>query len=247
MEIGLRSKTLCRFAKIKPGEEKLAFLLFSYFFLIAAPHTIINALRTTDFLRRMTPAKLPYAYLSAVVISGLVVFLYSKVQINTSIRALITSSLVFFAVSGIFLQWVLQTRYGRDSAFIGYYYWTWASVLIVVLITGFWTIINDIYNPREAKRLIGFLNSGGILGGVLGGLLVGFLSETFLGVWLMPLACAMLLGSVFVVRAIFVAKESQPSKEGQEPVDECSAKGEKPASSTASVRSGKTGSLFLSP
>ncbi|MGD1010849.1 MAG: Npt1/Npt2 family nucleotide transporter [Candidatus Aminicenantales bacterium] len=222
MEIGRRSRTLRRFIKIKPGEEKLAFLLFSYFFLIAAPHTIINALRTTHFLWREGVGALPEAYLSAVVITGLVVFLYSKVQLNTSIPALITSSLVFFAVSGIFLQWVLRTRYGQQSHFISFFYWTWASVLIVVLITGFWTIVNEIYNPREAKRLIGFLNTGGILGGVVGGLLVGFLSETFLGVWLMPLACAMLFGSIFVVRAIFVAKEKQPPKDGLEPAGQVS-------------------------
>lgn len=121
MEIGLRSKTLCRFAKIKPGEEKLAFLLFSYFFLIAAPHTIINALRTTNFLWREGVGALPKAYLTAVVITGLVVFLYSKVQLKTSIRALITSSLVFFSVSGLFLQRLLQTRYGEQSIFLSYF------------------------------------------------------------------------------------------------------------------------------
>lgn len=217
METGRPSGTLRRIVKIRPGEGKLAFLLFSYFFLIAAPNTIINALRTTDFLVKMGVAWLPVAYLFAVVVTGLVVFLHSKVQLRASILALITSSLIFFAVSGLFLQWVLQTDYGRRSAFLAYFYWTWASLLIVVLITGFWMTINEIYNPREAKRLIGFLNSGGILGGVLGGLLVGFLSETILGVWLMPLACVMLFGCVFVVRAIFRTQEKQPRTDGRDP------------------------------
>jgi AAA family ATP:ADP antiporter len=217
METGRPSGTLRRIAKIRPGEGKLAFLLFSYFFLITAPNTIINALRTTDFLVKMGVAWLPVAYLFAVVVTGLVVFLYSKVQLRASIPALITSSLVFFAVSGLFLQWVLQTYYGRRSAFLAYFYWTWASVLIVVLITGFWMTINEIYNPREAKRLIGFLNSGGILGGVLGGLLVGFLSETVLGVWLMPLACVMLFGCVLVVRAIFMTQEKRSQADDREP------------------------------
>lgn len=211
------SKSLRRLVKIKPGERKLALLLFSYFFLIAAPHTIINALRTANFLVKEGVAWLPIAYLFAFVMTGLVVFLHSKIQWKTSIQALIIASLVFFAVSGILLQWVLQTDFGQRSAFLSYFYWVWASVLIIVLITGFWMTVNEMYNPRQAKRLIGLLNSGGILGGVLGGLLVGFLTEGVLGVWLMPLACAMLFGCALVVRAIFKIHQKRPLTSGRRP------------------------------
>jgi AAA family ATP:ADP antiporter len=217
MEKDRPSETLRRFAKIKPGERKLAFLLFSYFFLIAAPHAIINPLRTSNFLSKEGVAWLPIAYLFAFVVTGLIVYLHSKIQIKTSIQTLIIASLVFFVVSGLLLQWVLQTAFGQRSAFLSYFFWVWASVLIIVLITGFWMTVNEFYNPRQAKRLVGFLNSGGILGGVLGGLLVGFLTEGVLGVWLMPLACAMLLGCVFVVRAIFKLPQKRPAMAGREP------------------------------
>lgn len=217
MEKGRPSATLRRLVKIKSGERKLAFLLFSYFFLIAAPHTIINALRTTDFLVKMGVRWLPIAYLLAVVVTGLVVLLHSRIQVRKSIQALIIASLLFFAVSGLLLQWVLQTDFGRRSVFLAYFYWVWASVLIIVLITGFWMAVNEMYNPRQAKRLIGLLNSGGILGGVLGGLLVGLLTEGVLGVWLMPLACVMLFGCVFVVRDIFKLHETRPPTSGRSP------------------------------
>ena len=226
METGRLSITLRRFLNLKPGEGKFAFLLFSYFFLISAPCIIIKALRTADFLVKMGIGALPIAYLFAAVATGLVVLFHSKTQFRMSIRALIIAGLVFFAVSGIILQWVLQTDFGRQSAFLSYLYWVWASVLIIVLITHFWMTINEMFNPREAKRLIGFLNSGGILGGVLGGMLVGFLSEGDLGGWLLPLACIMLFGCVFVVGAIFKfqqqnlpaaeqGKEGKESREGQ--------------------------------
>ncbi len=69
---------------------------------------------------------------------------------------------------------------------------------------------NEIYNPRQAKRLLVFLNSGGLLGSVLGGLLVVLLSEGPWGFVLMPLACLMLFGCVFVVTAIFRLHRSRP-------------------------------------
>jgi len=192
-----------RLVGIRPGEEKLAFLLFSYFFLITAPHTIIKALRTTDLLIRLGVGALPLAYLSAAVVTGLVVLYYARIQLKISIQFLIIANLVFFAVSGLVLQLVLQTAYGRNSLYLPYIYWVWASVLIVVLMTHFWMTVNEIFNPREAKRLIGFISSGGILGGILGGLLAGVLTRANLGILLLPLACGLLVVCVFVVRAVF--------------------------------------------
>ena len=56
-------------------------------------------------------------------------------------------------------------------------YWMWANLFVVALTTQFWFLVNDVFNPREAKRLIGFFGSGGILGGVAGNLLTGFLAK----------------------------------------------------------------------
>ncbi|NTV81541.1 MAG: hypothetical protein HGA24_08990, partial [Candidatus Aminicenantes bacterium] len=171
METRRPAGVLRRFVEVKPGERKLAVLIFSYFFLIAAPYTIINALRTSNFLFKEGVGWLPVVYLLAFGLTGLVVFLYSRICVRKSVRALIISSLVFFAVSGILLQGALRSGLGARGGFLNYFYWVWASVLIIVLITGFWMTVNEIYNPRQAKRLMAFLNSGGLLGSVLGGLL----------------------------------------------------------------------------
>jgi ATP:ADP antiporter, AAA family len=200
-----------RLVGIKPGEEKLAFLLFSYFFLITTPHTIIKALRTTNLLVREGVGALPLAYLSAAVVTGLVVLYYARIQFKISIQSLIISNLVFFALSGLVLQLVLQTEYGRRSALLPYVYWVWSAVLIVVLMTHFWMTVNEIFNPREAKRLIAFISSGGILGGILGGLLAGFLTRANRGILLLPLACGLMIACVFVVRAVFRERHGSPA------------------------------------
>ncbi len=161
--------------------------------------------------------RLPIAYLLAAVATGLVVLIHSKIQLKISIQMLIIGSLAFFAASGLFLQKALETESGNRSAFLSYFYWVWASVLIVTLITHFWMTINELFNPREAKRLLGFLNSGGILGAIMGGLLVGFLSEGSLGSWLLPLACVMLFAGILVVGAIFRHLKERPPEVGRQP------------------------------
>jgi AAA family ATP:ADP antiporter len=204
-------KHLSRIVDIKPGEETLLVLLFSCFFLITAPHTIIKALRYADLLHKMGPKGLPIAYLCAAVVTGLVVVFHSKIRIRLSSQILMTYSLVFFGLSGLLLHVLLQTDFGTRSALLSYIYWVWAGVLVTVLVTQFWLIVIEVFNPREAKRLIGFCGSGGILGGILGGLLAGFLTRSNLSNLLLPLACGLLLVCIFVVRAIFILWQKQPS------------------------------------
>jgi MFS family permease len=91
-------------------------------------------------------------------------------------------------------------------------FWIWANIFIVVLVTQFWILVNDIFNPREAKRLIGFFGSGGILGGVFGGLLTGFLGFNFPD-YLLFIAAGILIISVFIVNYIFIWQRKRISTE----------------------------------
>lgn len=214
MEKNLLNRLLSRIVDLRPGEEKLVLLLFACFFLITCPHTIIKALRYADLLWKMGPGGLPYAYLAAAVVTGLVVIFHTRIHSKVSGQLMIMASLMFFIITGVLLHIVLLTDYGGRSAILSYFYWVWASVLTIVLMTQFWMIINDVFNPREAKRLIGFCGSGGILGGIVGGLLARFLTQANLADFLLPLACALLFACIFVVRAVYIVrKKKHPSAE----------------------------------
>jgi hypothetical protein len=82
-------------------------------------------------------------------------------------------------------------------------FWIWANVLVIVLTTQFWIMVNVVFNPREAKRMIGFFTSGGILGGVFGGLLTGYLGGKIPD-YLLFIATGLFLASIFVVNSIFI-------------------------------------------
>jgi ATP:ADP antiporter, AAA family len=208
------SRLLLRGAGLHADERRLAGLLFVYFFLITTPHTIIKALRTSDLIAKMGVGAVPVAYLLAAAVTGLVVLLQARLQTRLSLRAMIMSGLLFFAVSGLGLQAVLLTDFGRRSyTLLPYVYWVWASVLIVVLMTHYWMLVNMIFDPRQAKRLVGFLGSGGILGGITGGLAAGFLAKAGLAVILLPLACGLLVACAFVVRRLAGQLERRPRPE----------------------------------
>ena len=192
------SRILSRVVDIKPGEERIALLLFSYFFLITAPFTIIKSVRDAAYLDELGADKLPYAYATAFLV-GLVVSFHSKMQAKLSRYRLITFSLLFFILTAFLFFLILP----KGWVWVPVVYWMWANVFVVVTITQWWMVVNDIFNPREAKRLIGFIGSGGILGGIAGGMLAAFFARQNETHELLIFVLALLVICVFAERAIF--------------------------------------------
>ncbi len=175
MAKGRLFQILSRLTEVKPGEEKIALLLFFYFFLIMFPYYIIKPVRDAKFLIEEGSLHLPVAYLLTAISMGIFVHLYSKLQVSIPKRVLVTSSLIFFMLT-CFISAVL---FRNRVAWMPYAFWVWANVFVTVLLTQFWMMINDIFNPREARRLIGFLGSGGILGSFFGAVLTGYLGRKY--------------------------------------------------------------------
>jgi AAA family ATP:ADP antiporter len=193
-------KILSRIADVKPGEGTISALLFCYFFLITAPYYIIKPLRNAFYLHTMGAKKLPQAYLLTAILMGFVVAFHSKIQEKISRQLLITYSLLFFILTS-FLFWLF---FPYEWSWLAIAFYLWVNIFIIVLVTQFWIIVNDIFNPREAKRLIGFFGSGGILGGLVGGELTGFLAKSKVDYHLLLLATGMLIACVFVAGYIFM-------------------------------------------
>ncbi|UCC40674.1 MAG: MFS transporter [Candidatus Aminicenantes bacterium] len=218
-------RILSRFAKIKQGEEVIALLLFLYFFLIMFPYYIIKPYRDAKYLIEVGSRELPIAYLSTAIIIGFFVAFYSRLQVKVKRHSLIISSLIFFIVTCL----LSREFFIRDKVWMPLAFWVWANVFIVVLVAQFWMLVNDVFNPREAKRLIGFFGSGGILGGILGALLVGLLGRDMPDDLLFIASGVLILGG-FVVNSIFIWQRRK-----KPPVDEPDNKDNKGGKEPAKV------------
>ncbi len=192
------SRILSRVVDIKPGEERIALLLFFYFFLITAPWTIIKAVRDASYLDGPGIENLPYAYATALLV-GMFVSLHTNLQVRVSRERLITISLVFFVITAGLFYGLLSIKW----KWLAIIYYMWANVFVVIVMTQFWMVVNDIFNPREAKRLIGFFGSGGILGGIVAGVVTALIAKKGNEHELFLLVIGLLVVCIFVVRAIF--------------------------------------------
>ena len=99
----------------------------------------------------------------------------------------------------LLLFWALL-RTGWEEVAVGLY--VFGQILGILLISQFWTLANDIYDARQAKRLFGFIGGGASLGGALGSGLTRYLAERVGTIDLLLLSAAAVAGCVVIVLLI---------------------------------------------
>jgi hypothetical protein len=123
-----------------------------------------KAVRDALFLSSFEARLLPRVMALSAVLSLFVVAGVSRIVV---VRSPATVMPLLFATSaiGLVLEWLLG-RYSASLCAIAVYFHT--MLLGPVLITTFWSLINERFDPYTAKRAVARIASGGTLGGVFG-------------------------------------------------------------------------------
>jgi ATP/ADP translocase/HEAT repeat protein len=134
---------------------------------------IIKPVKISLFLEWLSPENLPWAYMLTALLIGFIVALNTRLLNTMNRKMYVSSSLVVFIASFIAFWWLFQFNWKWLALIL----WFWADVFTATSVTQFWILVQDTYKPRQAKRLIGFLVSGGLLGGILGALMASLLAK----------------------------------------------------------------------
>ena len=145
---------------IKPGEGLPTLILFIYFFAFVALGITGSAARDAYFLNMVDRDYLPLMFLAVAIVLTLAVAIYNRLSKNRDLIQTTTVSSLVFALSLVFIQnnlkgWVIPFLY------------VWVEVIIVIIITQFWILAADVFNPRQAKRLFSILGAGGALASII--------------------------------------------------------------------------------
>ena len=153
-----------RFAHIHPGEGRKVLLTFAYFFLVITAYYVIKPVSRSLVLDDLGHRMVPYADLICAILMGPIVTLFARLADRVQKPRLVTLS--FWAVTGmmVLFWWLLSFR----QPWVAGAFYIWVAIFSVLVVTLFWLVANDLYRPREAKRLFGFIGSGGVLGGITG-------------------------------------------------------------------------------
>jgi hypothetical protein len=155
-----------------------------------------KATRDALFLSTFGVASLPPIVITAAVLSAFLAVLVARVMARSRPGRLVPR---LYALSALLLlaEWALVGSARPAAAVLVYLHFT---ALGAILVSGFWAMVNERFDPRTARRAIGRITAGGSIGGLLGGVLPERVGAVFpLTVMLPILAVLQLLASGLVL------------------------------------------------
>ncbi len=186
------------FLDVQPGERLKTSLMFTWLFLFICVYYVLRPIRRGLVLDGLGNEYMPLVYIGTALITGVVVWFYSKFAHLPRKKLIGTIYGIFFV--NLIAWWQI---FKFESAVASGVFWVWLDVFSIMGVTLFWMYANDLFKSGRAKSLFGILAAGGGLGAVLGSSLTSALVKG-LGATNMLLVAA---GIVAATLAIFLVLE----------------------------------------
>ena len=213
----LATRLLRPLVQLRDGEFTTAMLMFLYSFMAMTSYNIIKPITKSEFISSLGADDLPWVTFGMGVTIGVIMQGYTRVISVVPRRWMIPATQVGIAAMMV-LFWFLFTFVAADWVAVAFY--VVAQILAILLISQFWTLANDVYDPRQAKRIFGFIGGGASLGGATGAGLTAFLVVAVGSRTMILMAAGVMflcLGIVIlIVRREKSAGTSDASKTGEE-------------------------------
>ena len=161
-------QTLLRpIVQIQENEILTTLLMFLYSFLAMAAYNAIKPVTRSKFIDGLGADNLPYVQFVAGFVIAAIMVGYSWLMIRLPRRwslPITQTGIVTILIAFWFL-------FRTNQLWIPVAFYLLGLILGLLLISQFWTLANVVYEPRQAKRLFGFIGAGSSLGGILGSFL----------------------------------------------------------------------------
>src|SRR5688500_6333605 len=148
---------------VRRGEGRRTIILFVYLLLASAVFVLGRTVRDTLFLSRYSLSALPWMFVLYGIASALTVIAYARFADRISRARLVVTSVAVASVTYLG-TWFLV---GTDMDWVYPAFYVWSEVVANLLIVQFWTIANDLHDPRSARRLLPAIGAARVVGVVL--------------------------------------------------------------------------------
>ncbi len=211
---------LSRLVDIRPGEGKRALLACFSLLLVISSYTMVKAVRDALFLAEFGLTELSMIGIGLALAIGFIISIYLRFTGSLPRNHLMfgTNAVV---VSSLLLIWLgLVSGVGPLKQLLPWVLYIWSSIFGVFLVMQFWLLAQDLFDPREAKRLFGMVGAGAILGGVSGGFLSGVLAKPLGAPNLLLVASGMLALEAVLIGMVWPLRRKEEVSPKREPKKE---------------------------
>ncbi len=161
---------------------------------LAIAHQVAGkSLREGLFLSTYTVADLPKVMLGSALLAIPVVLLVARLMTRLGPDKLTPSLFVTSALLSV-LEWALLPQAPRAIALVVYLH---VSIGGALLVSAFWSVVNERFDPHALKGLIGRITASATLGGLLGGLAMERVAHWLNARTALPLVAVMCLLAAF--------------------------------------------------
>ena len=157
-------KLLSPVVELRDKELTTAMMMFAYSFLVMTSYTALKPVTRSQFIKDLGADNLPFVQFAFGILIGFIMQGYSTIVGQLPRRwalPMTMGGLVGLLV--VFWGWFQS---GSTWASTGFYFF--GLILGILVISQFWTLANEVYDPRQAKRIFGFIGGGASLGGIAG-------------------------------------------------------------------------------
>ncbi|MGH7550600.1 MAG: HEAT repeat domain-containing protein [Gemmatimonadota bacterium] len=156
---------------------------------------------------------LPWAYIAAAIVSAVIMLAYGRWIAPLDRHRQIQGSLAVVAGSLVLFWLALK----QPTAWSAGAFYVWVNVFSLFLVSQFFLVVNDLFDPRQGKRLLGFVGAGGLAGGVAGSAGAGFLARPLGSENLLLLGAVLLVVCAGLAERVFRIGRFRTSRPQREP------------------------------
>jgi AAA family ATP:ADP antiporter len=191
-------------ADVEPHEVRAVLVAFALNFVLLASYYILRPLRDT-MATVFGVEQLQYLFFATFVATLLCSPVYSALAARLRLARFLPG-VFWFWLANILLFYVLfELQPASRTVAAGYY--IWFSVVNLFLISVFWSLMVDLFSPRQATRLFGVIAAGGSIGAIGGPLLTRTLVRAVGVGGLLLIAAAGFLLVIALIYALMREKE----------------------------------------
>ncbi len=192
-------RILRRLLTLEPGEIAPVAASFACFFCLLAGYFVLRPVRDEMGIQGGIDA-LAWVFSATFVLMLLVVPAFGWAVRRFSRRGLVIASYGFFVVN-LLIFFVLM-RAGVAPAWVARAFFVWLSVFNLFAVSLFWSVVNDVFDPRQALRLFGVIAAGGSLGAIAGPAVTTALVERLGPVNLLPISAVLFVAATVLALTV---------------------------------------------
>ena len=185
---------LADWLNIRPAEIRiLVFSVLGAFFIMSFM-VLAGAMREGFYLGLFDSDTLPYVLYASLVVGLPAVAVFSRFMARTSPHR-VMRTVTGITGLGLLVLWAVIQLPGPllDPRVAAVLFYLWTIVAVLLLTSGLWITISDVFAVREAKRLFGLISAGGAMGTLVAGVSLSLLPEGSSTVRLVPVLVGVLV------------------------------------------------------